>query len=378
MARKSRHQHAPSQRLLIVMPQWLGETVMATPTVRALRDLYPQAEITALTRRHLKPVLECDPAIDRFITVHRRKDGHDQNQMGPLRLARQLAKGRFDTAVLLPNGFKSALLVRTAGIKRRVGYDRDGRGGLLTDRLLPRRATGRYVPVPTIDYFLGIPRYLGATHADPRMILHTSDENETKAQKLLRDHGWTDKSGRPLVIVSPGALYGPAKTWDAGHFAEVADRLINEHQAVVVLNGAAKERPLLNHVLAHAKHELIDFQAKNENLGVLMPIIRRASLVLSNDTGSRHMAAALGVPVVTIFGPTDPAWSEINFPWERQIHADIYCRPCQKKKCPLRNTPEDHQCMTMVDVDQVYQAACELLAPHGRSNALVAQGQTDA
>lgn len=361
------------------MPSWLGETVMATPTLRALRSLYPDAEITALTRRHLKPALDGNPAIDRFITVHRKKDGKDQKKVGPIRLARQLKKGKFDTAVVLPNGFRSALLVRTAGIKRRVGYDRDGRGGLLTDRLLPRRATGKFVPVPTIEYYLGIPRYLGATNTDTSMSLFTSEEHDQQATTLLAGAGWSSDSGKPLVVMSPGASHGRAKIWDATRFARVADQLIDKHDAVVAVNGTQRERQILNRVHDASKHSLVDLQAMGVDLGGLKSIIRRASLVVSNDTGPRHIAAAFGVPVVTVFGPTDPVWGEIEFEWERQVYADVYCRPCQKKNCPLKNTPEDHQCMTKVDADLVFEQASDLLrhratAPTG-TGTLVSEGQ---
>lgn len=361
MALKSRHQHSPSQRLLIVMPPWLGETVMATPTVRALRDLYPDAEIIALVRSHLKPVLEGGPWIDHFITAHRRKDGKGAKKVGSISLARKLAKKQFDTAVVLPNGFRAAMLVRTAGIKRRVGYDRDGRGGLLSDKLLPRRATGKFIPVPTIEYYLGIPRYLGANVSDTSMALFTDSETDQRADALLTDAGWRAESGHPLVVVSPGALHGSAKVWDPSRFAVVADQLAKEHNAVIAVNGAAKERAILDRMINTTQSDVIDLQAKGIDLGVLKSIIRRADLVVGNDTGPRHIAAAFSVPVVTVFGPTDPVWGEINFKGERQVYAEVYCRPCQKKKCPLRNTPEDHQCMTMVDAELVYEQASGLL-----------------
>ena len=175
------NQHAPAQRLLVVMPTWIGDTVMATPTLRALRHLYPQAHITALVRTMVKPILDACPWIDRMVTARSRKNASPERKLNRrFTLARRLATGRFDTAVLLPNSFRSALLVRTAGISRRVGYDRDGRGFLLTDRLLPRRVRGRYIPVPTRDYYLGIARYLGASEPDPTMELFARPEHTFK------------------------------------------------------------------------------------------------------------------------------------------------------------------------------------------------------
>src|SRR5690606_23441479 len=141
-----------------------GDAVMATPTFRTLRQLYPTTRFTALASINVRPVLESSLWIDRFATVRKRsKEVIDCRRSDKFfNLARRLAGGRFDAAVLLPNSFRTALIVRMAGIPRRIGYDRDGRGGLLTDRLLPRKSMGKFVPVSTRDYYLGIARYLGA------------------------------------------------------------------------------------------------------------------------------------------------------------------------------------------------------------------------
>jgi heptosyltransferase-2 len=364
-----RTQHSPADRLLIVMPTWLGDTVMATPTLRAFRELYPQAHITALIRRHLRPIIDGCPWIDRIVTA-RQKTKHAvvPKRTGPIKLAARLASGKFDTAVLLPNSFRSALLVRMAGIRRRVGYDRDGRGGMLTDRLLPRRMRGKYVPVPTRDYYLGLARYLGAIDPDPAMRLFTRPDDDRRADGLLRTAGVqleadpvTGKSPRPLVILNPGANFGEAKIWFPQRFAQVADRCAEHLNAIVAVSGAPNERPILDEIRKAARHPIIDLPSLGVDLTLLKSVIRRANLMITNDTGPRHIAAAFNVPLVTIFGPTDPAWSETDFPSERQVFVDVYCRPCQKKKCPLRGTADDHVCMKKIDAEMVFEHAVSAL-----------------
>jgi len=347
----------PSRRLLVVMPSWLGDTVMATPTLRALRGLYRDAHITALIRGSVKPILDGCPWIDRMVTVRpRRKGMPDGRRKGPVALAGRLSAGQFDTAVLLPNSFRVALLARMAGIGRRVGYDRDGRGFLLTDRLLPRRDGGRFVPVPTRDYYLGLAQYLGAPDPDPTLQLFTRPSNDEKADRLLNQAGYTSSDTRRLVLISPGANYGDAKIWYPDRFAAVADRCVRELGAVVGVTGASHERPILDKVLAAAKEPILDLPRLGMDLGLFKSVVRRSSLVITNDTGPRHVAAAFGVPVVTVFGPTDPAWTHIDYPEERQVRVDVFCGPCQKKKCPL-----DHRCMTQIHPEMLFEQVAELL-----------------
>lgn len=330
---------------------------MATPTLRALRGLYPQAKITALIKDSIRPVLDACPWLDRTMTVRSPRRGMaDSRRRGFLRLAARLRAGRFDAAVLLPNSFRSALLVRLARIPRRIGYDRDGRGTLLTDRLLPRRSIGRFVPIPAIDYYLGIPRYLGATNPDPTMVLATKLEQDAKALRLLAENGFDPANHRPLVIINPGANYGDAKIWLPERFAEVADRLAQKCNALVVISGTPRERSVLDRVILTARRPMLDLSRLGMDLSLFKSVVKQASLMITNDTGPRHIAAALGVPVVTIFGPTDPAWTSTGFAQEREVMVKVFCGPCQKKRCPL-----DHRCMTEVTPNMVVTRALELL-----------------
>lgn len=332
---------------------------MATATLRAMSQIEPRPHITCLMRQPLQDLIDSCPWVDRIVTA-RPRNNPEPRRLGPGRrsnmftLASQLRAGRYDTAILLTNSFRSALLVRMARIPRRVGYDRDGRGFLLTDRLLPRRDGGRFVPVPTRDYYLATARYLGAESADPSMSLFTSRKDDERAAELLERAGV--QSTQPLVVMTPGANFGDAKLWIPDRFAAVADLCARRLGAAVAIAGAPKERTILDAVAAAAQEPLIDLQALGLDLTLLKSIIRRSQVVITNDTGPRHIAAAFDVPVVTIFGPTDPAWTEIDFEHEQKVMVDVFCGPCQKKRCPL-----DHRCMTQIGPETVFAKAAELI-----------------
>jgi heptosyltransferase-2 len=349
------------QRLLIVMPSWLGDCVMATPTLRALRALDPNVHITALIKRPFKPVLDACPWVDRLISV-------PASSGGPVRLGRRLARGRFDAAVLLPNSFRTALMVRLAGVPRRIGYDRDGRGRLLTDRLTPPRDGRRFTPVPAVQYYLDIARHLGAADPDPTMQLCTRPADDARAEALLRsaDHD----AARPLIVLTPGANYGDAKLWPAERFAAVADALRETHHATIAVSGAPRERPILDQFIAASAGAVIDLPKLGVGLRLLKSVVKRSSLVITNDTGPRHLAAALGAPVVTIFGPTDPAWTVIDYPAERIARVDVWCGPCQKKQCPLEGTADFHICMKRVTEQMVVGECEQLLNDRGAVDAV--------
>ena len=333
-------------RLLIVMPSWVGDVVMATPTVHALRLWYPEARITGLVRESVRPIIDACPWLDQVIAVE---------SAGVLAVARRLRTEKFDMAVLLPNSFRWALAAKLAGIRRIVGYKRDGRGWLLTDGLIPKRQAGRFIPVPTLDYYLDIAVHLGCVEPAKRMKLFTRPEHDAEADCLLA--GAMGDQQRRLVLLAPGASYGPAKMWPADRFAELADRCVRELGATVAVSGAPQERSILDKTIAAAAEPIIDLPAAGMDLTLLKSVVKRISLMITNDTGTRHIAAGFDVPVVTIFGATDPAWTRIGFEKERQVNAFADCAPCQKKECPL-----DHRCMTGVSVDMVFEQAKELLA----------------
>jgi len=351
------------QRILVVQPSWVGDAVMATPTLRALRSAFPSAHISYLLRRYVKPLYGGMPWADQLIT-YRTGKGPSKTGKGLFGIAGRLRAGNFDLAVLLPNSFKTALLCKMAMIPRVVGYDRDGRGFLLTDKLLPVKERGKFVPVPLVKTYLGLAHYVGASERDLKLELFVTESEARDARDVLARCGLSPELHRPaasgqtpLVLLNPGAQYGAAKCWRPEYFAELADRLIDEMHATVLISAAPKERPIVDSIKRYMRRTPIDLSQHGTTLGSLKEIVRRCDLMITNDTGPRHIAAALEVPVITLFGPTHPEWTEIYYARERQLSVKVFCGPCQKKVCPL-----DHRCMKLLTPAMVYDAAVRLLS----------------
>jgi heptosyltransferase-2 len=351
------------QRILVVQPSWVGDAVMATPTLRALRLRFPDAQISYLMRRYVKPMYCGMPWADKLITYRTGKTKAKAGKGQFFDLAARLRKRQFDLAVLMPNSFKTALVCKMAGIKRIVGYDRDGRGFLLTDKLLPVKDRGKFIPTPIVKYYLGLAAYLGATHRDMKLELFVTESERREADEILERAGIDRALHRPaacglapLIMLNPGAQYGAAKCWLPEYFAQLADRFIDEMGATILISSAPKERRIVDAVMMHMKHAAVDLAKAGLTLGALKEITRRCDLMVTNDTGPRHIAAALDVPVVTVFGPTHPEWTEIYFEKERKVSVPVFCGPCQKKTCPL-----DHRCMIRLTPGMVYETATTLL-----------------
>lgn len=352
----------PHRRILVVLPGWVGDLVLATPALRAMKARFPEARFTGLLKGPYRPILEGGDWFDELLAWPgggKRGDRH----RAFLRLARELRARRFDWAVLMANSFRSALLARLAGIRRRIGYDRDGRGMLLTDRLLARRDDGRFVPVPMIRYYNAIARYLGCDRCPTQPELFTTDEQEREVTELLAARGV--RAGQPIVVINPAAAFGPAKCWLPDRFAQVADQLIEGQGAAVFIVGGPNEVGVVRAVgrsMQRAGHVMADPVLK---LGPLKALIRRASLLVTNDTGPRHFANAFGTPVVTVFGPTDQRWTLTDAPHEVSLQVPVDCGPCMKRECPL-----DHRCMKGIEVAEVLESGRSLLAeascPAGR------------
>ena len=352
------------QKILIVQPSWVGDAVMATPTLRAVRELYPQAHISYLMRRYVKQLYSGMPWVDQVISYRTGKT-KSKTGKGLFELSARLRTGKFDLAILLPNSFKSALLCKMSNIPRIFGYERDGRGFLLTDRLLPVKDKGKFVPSPMINTYLGLARYLGSKSRDLRMELFVTDSDRREAGEAFRRSGLDLSLDRPaatgappLVMLNPGAQYGAAKLWKAEYFAQLADRFVEELGATVLLSSSPRERAIVETIRRQMQHDAVDLSTAGMTLGSLKEIVRRCDLMVTNDTGPRHIAAAMNVPVVTVFGPTHPQWTEIYYPRERQVAVKVFCGPCQKKICPL-----DHRCMTQVTPAMVWSACTQLLSP---------------
>ena len=313
-------------RLLVVMPSWVGDCVMATPALRVLRELLPGAFIGALVRPGLDQLLAGSTFFD---TIHVDRAA---GMMGPKRVASRVRRFRFDTALLLTNSFSTALITRLAGIPWRIGYVRDGRGMLITDPLqAPRRRDmepfkqsrtnpAAWAPIPACRAYYRLASHLLADAGlspgpmGPLELVVTREE-ELLADDLLKQAGLhqPEDARRGFALLNPGGN-AEAKRWPAERFAALASYLAEHHHLRVLLNGSPGERDLVASIAAQCRGaDPVLLPEHGINLSILKAVIARSVVMVTNDTGPRHIAAAVGTPLVTLFGPTDPRWTTIPF-----------------------------------------------------------------
>ncbi|MCP4248428.1 MAG: lipopolysaccharide heptosyltransferase II [bacterium] len=360
MQRVRRQFDGQPNRILIVLPNWVGDVVMATPALRALRARFAGASIVYLARPMMNDLVAGSGWADEVVNWDPK--GRNRRGRAMMGLAARLRRRRFDWAVLLTNSFRSALLVRLAGIRRRIGYDRDARRLMLTDRLPVKRIDGRIAVTRMVDYYGRLAEHLGCDPPGDRLELFTDpDDDRVIDRRLIAldiDAGSTPGG---LVVISPGASYGAAKLWLPERFAAVADHLIDRHGVAVVISCAPGEEPLARRIADLCKRQVHVLDDPVTTLGQFKSLIRRCDLLINNDTGPRHVAKAFGVPIVTVFGPTHQGWTDTDYPLERKVAVSVDCGPCQKKLCPIEG-PTRLCCMTGVTVEMVTAAAAELLA----------------
>ncbi len=340
-------------KIAIFCPNWVGDLVMATPALRAVRAQFPEAEISAIVRPYVGPVLAGLKLVDQILW-HQPHGPRSQDR--GWRLAKRLRREEFDLAVVLPNSFRSGLWSWLCGAPRRVGIDRNGRGWLLTDPLAP---PPRHEPRPIIDEYLRIAAYLGCQQLSRKMELAVTAADEHQLQEF-----WNRQpvKGRwvaaGVVCLNPGGAFGAAKHWPVESFAELARLFVGEMgKRVLVLCGPA-ERDTARQIVAAARHPAVFSLADEQlSLGLTKAAVRHSELLVTTDSGPRHFAAPFQVPVVTLFGPTHINWSETFY--ERSVHLqlDVECGPCQQRTCPLAH----HQCMQRLRPAFVFRRSFDLM-----------------
>lgn len=348
-------------KLGIVLPNWVGDVVMATPTLRALRRHFADAQLVGILRPHLVPVLEGTPWLDELFLYQPR--AADPALRG-WSMLRRLRREQFDTILLLTNSLRTGVMARLSGAPRRVGFARNGRGLLLTERLYHRRAGRRYVPSPVLDDYLRLAYQLGCPVESPRLELATSAADEAAA-----DRAWQALSlpvGGDVVVLNSGGAFGAAKLWPTEYFAELARRIATQlGQSVLVICGPS-EREIARQIELGAAHPRVRSLADQElSLGLSKACVRRGRLLVTTDSGPRHFGTAFGVPTVTLFGPTHIAWSETHDPRAVHLQHAVPCGPCQQRTCPLKH----HRCMRDLSVDVVFDTVARHLEHRGGAHA---------
>ncbi len=310
-------------------PNWLGDAVMSLPALAALGERFPRAHLAVLAKPWVADVYGRQPGIGEVLRY----------QGGRREIAARVRRGGFDCAVLLPNSFDSALIMWMAGVPTRIGYRRDCRGFLLTRAVRPP-APGE-IPRHERFYYLELLRRGGLIETLPPV----------EYIRMAADAA----PARAVVGVSPGAAYGGAKRWLPERFAEAADRLAGELEASVALFGSSSERALCEEIAARIAAPVRNY-AGETTLGEFIRLAAGCRVFLTNDSGPMHVAAALGVPTVAVFGATDHTATGPAGRRARVVRRLVACSPCLLRECPI-----DHRCMTSVTVEHVTEAALQLL-----------------
>jgi heptosyltransferase II len=389
------------RRLVVFAPNWLGDAVMAVPCLDAIRRRYPSAALAVAARSHLAMLFDMVAGVDEVVPLGRA--GRLGGWLAVVRDARRVRAGRFDVAILLPNSFRAAWIARRAGIAERWGYASDGRARMLT-RAVPRLRGGHQVkyyqrlldglgistesgvrgpesgvrgptsevrgptsevrgpksevrgPKPDVDSGHRTP---DSGPADlPFVRIDVPGDAREWARAMLASKGW--RTGDPLVGMAPGAAYGSAKQWPPDRFAQLAVELAQTGVGTVLV-GSPGDRGACDDVARAVAGGSINLAGATD-LRQLAAVMGECRSFVSNDSGAMHLAAAVGVPVVAIFGPTNeretsplpiapPVGAAEGTPGQRShaiVATDVWCRPCMLRECPL-----DHGCMTRIDVPRV-------------------------
>ncbi len=337
----------------VFLPNWIGDVAMATPTLRALRDRFREARMVGILRPYVADVLSGTHFFDQLVLHDPRSP---EASLRGLRFWQRLRRERLDTAVLLTNTWRSAWWAFAAGARSRVGYARRGRQILLTHSLEPARDGRRLRPAPVLDSYLELAMLMGCQVASRKIELATTPDDERAADECWRRLGL--KVGTRVVALNSGGAYGAAKLWPTPYFAMLARRIVEiEGHSVLVLCGPS-ERELARQIAKQAGHpRVVSLAGEELNIGLTKACVKECSLLVTTDSGPRHFAAAFNIPVITLFGPTDPRWSENHHPRAVHLWHSVECGPCQKRVCPLAH----HRCMRDLSVDTVYGAVAQQL-----------------
>ena len=326
---------------------------MALPALRVARRRFPEAEITIVARPYVAEIYQGQQVCNELIVDE--SSGAHSGMLGRERLAARLRAQRFDVALLLQNAFDAAWLAWRAGIPERIGYARDGRGFLLT-KAIPVPRSGE-IPPHEKFYYLELLRRAGWIDSLPDetfVCLNVSEQERKRAAEFLIQNGARSDSLR--IAIGASASYGSAKCWPPSRFADVANRLQSELDCEVILFGTPSEAEVTRAIAAKMSHAPVDLTGKTA-IGELPALLSQCHLFVGNDSGAMHVAAAVGLPVVAIFGPTDPHGTAPVTPRCSIIQQKPYCSPCF-----LRHCPTDHRCMRNITPEMVESAARTWLA----------------
>jgi heptosyltransferase-2 len=337
------------QTILVSCPNWVGDVVMATPTFECIRQNYPGARIIGMIRKYTSGVVADAPWFDQIVEIN------DKTSRGFLSLVRMIRRQKPDLAIVLPNSFRSALIARLGGVNEIYGYRRNGRNILLSGGPVPRSYNGQVIPVPMVEYYLEICRWL---HLDvqrtnqPR--LYMSDSVREEGRRLLVKYGIGPDD--MVIGLNPGAKFGSSKCWPPEYFARLAELIAKHWTCKLLLFIGPGEEAIGNTIVKQSTANIINTGPDRVNLTLLKPLIHRCRILFTNDTGPRHYAVSFNIPVVVIMGPTDPRYTQANLEKTVVLRRAPECSPCHLKECT-----QDHGCMTDISPEAVFEAGKQLL-----------------
>jgi heptosyltransferase-2 len=335
-------------KILIRATNWVGDAIMALPALRAVRRRFPEAHIAIVARPYVADIYRHQQICDQLVPYDPR--GPRVDVFKPAGLAAELRAQGFDVALLLQNAFDAAWLAWRAGIPKRIGYARDGRSFLLTQSVsVPKPGE---IPAHEQFYYLELVRragWLDNLAGDDYIALKVEPAAKVAAEDRLLVAG--ARPGARRVAIGAGASYGSAKCWPPDRFADVANRLTAESDADCILFGTAGETAVSSAIARGMRRAPIDFTGKTA-IADLPALLSQCHLFIGNDSGAMHVAAAVGLPVIAVFGPTDPGGTAPVTPRCAIIQEKPYCSPCFLRRCPT-----DHRCMTRISPARVATAA---------------------
>ncbi|MCP4024143.1 MAG: lipopolysaccharide heptosyltransferase II [Desulfobacteraceae bacterium] len=335
----------PDARILIRAANWVGDAIMTTPVIRAVRKNYPQARISVLAKPWVVPVYQHNPHVDRVLIYDNNR--RHKRGFGTIRLAKDLRRYKFDMAILMQNAFEAALLTFFAGIPLRIGYNTDGRTFLLNPAVkMDKHLKKRHL----IEYYNGILKGASLFNDGSHMELFICRDDRQYAKKILGSGGFDIK--KPVIGINPGATGGTAKRWFPERYARLCEKLHKKYKVKVLIFGGPLDAELGDRILALSNGVCKNIAGKT-TLGQAFALIEKCDLFVTNDSGLMHAAAALHVNQVAVIGSTDfiaTAPADNN---SIMVREKVLCAPCLKDECPI-----DHRCMDRISVDKVMNV-CE-------------------
>ncbi len=333
------------QTIIIRCPNWVGDVVMATPVFSCVRENFPKAKIIACIKKYTQGVITDSPWFDEIIFCD------DKSLKGLIKISKSIKKLSPDIAILLTNSMRSYLEMKLAGIPQIYGYKRGIHKFFLTDGPTPIKENNKIKVIPMVTSYLNICEYIDLNiPKSMNLSLFMSDKLQKEANELLIKYNIKDSD--KVIGINPGAKFGSSKCWSPEYFAKLAELIKGKIDCKLLLFVGPGEEHLADNICKKSAVKIINTANDKINLELLKPMIKRCNLLITNDTGPRHYAVAFDIPIIVIFGSTNPEYTNANIDKTTIVRIEnLDCSPCHKKICPT-----NHKCMKDITPEMVFDA----------------------